>query len=455
MALPAQAGWKLDDVIGSDTISLSFEHRSRYEGLSDPFRVANRGKAYTDVFAMRTLLHAKVKLPEGFSVGAELMDSRAFLSSDAVLNTTTVNPAELLQAYVRWDGDALGGKLRARLGRITMDVGSRRFVARNRYRNTINGFTGIDLDWHGKGADAGRNLRVFFTLPVQREPNPQSSANRRRRLRDDDVVFDREDFDNLFWGVFAARDFDALFGVDGVRGELFLFGLHESDSGSRPTRNRQLYTPGFRLVRKKAKEVVDFQIEATLQAGQSRTSASSTSEKDHLAGFVHGTLGYTFDAPATPRLAFQLDWASGDSSPNDGNNERFDTLFGARRFEFGPTGIYGPFARANLITPGLRAEIKPSDSVTAFAMARSFWLASKTDGWTTSGVVDPRGSSGDHIGTQIEFRVRWRIVPETVLLEAGYAHLFTGEFIDTNSTSSTSNRQGDSDYVYTQAKINF
>ena len=192
-----------------------------------------------------------------------------------------------------------------------------------------------------------------------------------------------------------------------------------------------------------------------VQVGQSRRNAVTTSENDHFAGFVHGTLGYTFDAPATPRLAFQFDWASGDSSPNDGNNERFDTLFGARRFEFGPTGIYGPFARANLITPGIRAEIKPSDSVTAFAMARSFWLASKTDGWTTSGVVDPRGSSGDHIGTQIEFRVRWRIIPETVLLEAGYAHLFTGEFIDTNSTSSTSNRQGDSDYVYTQAKINF
>lgn len=454
-ALPATAGWKLDDLIGSDTISLSLEHRSRYEGLSDPFRTANAGKAYTDVLAMRTLLHAKVKLPEGFSVGAEIMDSRAFLDSDTVLNTTTVNPVELLQGYVRYDGEHRGGKLRARAGRLTMDVGSRRFVARNRYRNTINGFTGIDLDWHGKGAKAGQNLRAFFTLPVQREPNPQSARNRRRRLSNDDVVFDREDFDNLFWGVFAAGDFESFLGLEGVRGEIYLFGLHESDSGSRPTRNRNLYTPGFRLFRKKAKEVVDFQIEATLQAGQSRTSASSTSEKDHLSGFVHGTVGYTFDAPATPRVAFQFDYASGDSSPGDGTNERFDTLFGARRFEFGPTGIYGPFARANLITPGLRAEIKPCDGVTAFAMARTFWLASKTDGWTTSGVSDPLGESGDHIASQIEFRVRWRIVPETVLLEAGYAHLFAGEYIDSDSGSSNSNRQGDSDYFYTQAKFNF
>ena len=448
-------GWKLDDLIGADTISLSLEHRSRYEGLSDPFRAANVGKAYTDVMVMRTLLHLKVKLPEGFSFGAELLDSRAFRDSDTLLNTTIVNPAELLQAYVRYDGEIEGGKLRGRLGRITMDVGSRRFVARNRFRNTINGFTGLDLDWKGEGDRKGRRLRAFFTLPVQREPNPQSARNRQRRLSDDDVVFDREDFDNLFWGLFASRDFDSLLGLEGVRGEVYLFGLHESDRGSRPTRNRQLYTPGFRLFRKKAKEVVDFQLEAALQAGQSRRSAGSTRELDHLAGFVHGTVGYTFDTPASLRLALQFDYASGDSNANDGTNERFDTLFGARRFDYGPTGIYGPFARANLITPGLRAEIAPYDGVTAFGAVRTFWLASKTDGWTTSGVADPLGSSGDHIATQIEFRVRWRIVPKTVLLEAGYAHLFAGEFIDTNSASSNSNREGDSDYFYTQAKFNF
>lgn len=454
-ALPAAAGWKLDDVIGSDTISLSLEHRYRYEGLSDPFQAANNGKAFTDLISMRTLLHARVTLPEGFSVGAELEDSRTFLDNDVLLNSTHVNTAELLQAYVRYDGDVEGGRIRARAGRITMDVGSRRLVARNRFRNTINGFTGIDLDWQGAGDRNGLNLRAFFTLPVQREPNPQVAANLRRRLGDNDVVFDREDFGNLFWGVFAARDFDRFLGLEGVRGELYLFGLHESDSGSRPTRNRNLYTPGFRLVRKPAKEVLDFQLEAIVQVGQSRRNTTTTSETDHTAFFVHSALGYSFDAPGAPRVAFQLDYASGDSSPTDGNTERFDTLFGARRFEFGPTGIYGAFARSNLVTPGLRVQVSPVERVDAFAAVRTFWLASKNDAWAGGGVVDPLGESGDHVGTQIEWRVRWFAVPDTVLIEAGYAHLFAGEYIDTNSASSTSNRQGDSDYFYTQAKFNF
>ena len=93
--------------------------------------------------------------------------------------------------------------------------------------------------------------------------------------------------------------------------------------------------------------------------------------------------------------------------------------------------------------------------MTAFTSVRSYWLASKTDLWTTSRVADLQGESGDHLGTQIELRVRWRIIPKTILLEAGYAHLFAGEYIDTSSPSSNSNRQGDSDYVYTQAKFNF
>ena len=62
----------------------------------------------------------------------------------------------------------------------------------------------------------------------------------------------------------------------------------------------------------------------------------------------------------SPRLIFQYDYASGDDDPNDADNNRFDTLYGARRFDFGPTGIYGPFARANLSTPGMRIKLKPA-----------------------------------------------------------------------------------------------
>jgi len=443
----ARAEWTLNEAVMPEGVSLTVNHRTRYEFLNDEFRAGRNGD--TDVFVFRTLVHGRVDLPYGLTAGAELEDSRAEQNSDTFLNTTIVNSTELLQAYLEFERpDTFGGTLTGRGGRITMDVGSRRFVARNRFRNTINGFTGLDLEWKDEGDRTGLVLRGFWTLPVLREP----TAQRRGRLLDNDIVFDTETSHVNFWGLYAARDFDEI-----GRGEVFLFGIHESDSKDRPTRNRQLATPGFRLYRKPTKGQFDYTIENAIQFGTSRFSTSNTSttglkELDHFAHFHHLTLGYTFDAPGLPRVALQYDFASGDRNPNDGNNERFDTLFGARRFDFGPTGIYGPFARTNVHTPGLRMQIKPHARVSSFLAVRAFWLAADEDSWVPAGVRDVNGNSGSYVGSQIEMRVRLELIPKNVRLEAGYAHLFAGEFID---DAPTSNDEGDSDYVYTQVVLSF
>lgn len=445
--LHALAEWSLNEAVMPEGLFFEVNHRSRYEFLNDDFRVGRTGDS--DVFAFRTLVHAggrlPVELPIGIKLGAELMDSRAEQNSDTFLTTSTVNATELLRAYVELSRDQLlGGELVARGGRLTMDVGSRRLVARNRYRNTINGFTGLDVEWSG-GEDTGRlNLRGFWTLPVLREPTSQ----RRKRLLDNDIVFDTESTDVQFWGLFVARDL----GLDLGRGELYVLGLRETDAPDRPTRNRRLVTPGFRLFRKSAPGRIDYTFETAIQFGESRLLTSAGRSLDHFAHFHHLTLGYTFDAPWSPRVAFQYDYASGDENPNDGSNERFDTLFGARRFEWGPTGIYGPFARGNLSTPGIRVQVKPHERVTSFVAYRGYWLASDQDFWITSGLRDASGSTDKFIGSQLEFRVRIKLIPGNVMLESGYAHLFAGDFIDDAPNSS---RQGDSDYVYTQLTLSF
>ena len=93
-----------------------------------------------------------------------------------------MNAAELLRAYLEYQGAGPGaGTLRLRGGRITMDVGSRRFVARNRFRNTINGFTGFDAQW---SSDEGHTLRAFYTLPVQAQADrTRRSPRQRDRVR--------------------------------------------------------------------------------------------------------------------------------------------------------------------------------------------------------------------------------------------------------------------------------
>jgi len=418
-----------------DWISITAKHRTRYEFLDDEFRAGTQGDR--EILVLRTLLHTRLKLFDGLWLGAEVQDSRAEINGDTPLNTGIVNTTELLRAYLEFKHhNVLGGKVAAQAGRLTLDVGSRRFVSRNRYRNTINGFTGIDFDWKSK---SGTEFRAFWTLPVRRQPT------RFDQLRDNKVQDDEEDFDLQFWGVYAATNFTE---VD--RGEVFFFGLHEKDEPSRLTRKRDLYTPGFRVFRKPASDKFDYTIETAFQVGRSRTSTTGR-RVDHLAHFHHFEIGYTFDIPWAPRLVAEYDFASGDSNPTDGDNNQFDTLFGARRFDFGPTGIYGPFARNNLNTPGVRLQLKPAQTVSTFFGVRTFWLADRSDTWASSGGVrDTAGKSGRYLGSQFEARVRWDVLPGNVRLESGYAHLLTGAFVE---DAPNSNRPGDLNYFYLQATI--
>jgi len=438
-AVSAQEPWRIDDQLPS-RLSLSLQSRLRYESLQDEFRVGTRGDA--DILVLRTLLHGRFRVNDHLSLGAELEDSRAYLQEIPV-GSSIVNTVELLQAYVDLHfggtggtGRPFDGRSRVRAGRITVDAGSRRLVARNRFRNTINGFTGIDWRWQGQDE---RELRAFWLLPVRRRPsNP-------KKTRDNEVRFDDESLNVQFWGLFAGGRLPG-----GHRGELYVYGLHEQDENNRPTRNRRLFTPGFRLWKPPEMGHLDYLVESVLQVGKSRASVTSRRDLDHFAFFEHAEAGWSFAAPWSPRLLAQVDYASGDDDPTDGRNGRFDTLFGARRFDFGPTGIYGPFARANLITPGLRLKLRPAKAVSSFVAVRPFWLAEDRDAWVGTGLRDPTGSSGRYLGTQVELRLRFDVLPGNVRIEGGFAHLFAGGF---RHDVPGSNGQGSSTYGYVQATL--
>lgn len=432
--------WRLKEALAlPESLSIDVQHRTRYETLDSQYRaqingVPGRGGDQALVF--RTLFHAKVNLP-GLRFGAELMDSRIALADSGSatgargLTTTIANPVELLQAYVEMpiqDVFAEGSETLVRAGRITMDIGSRRLVARNRYRNTINGFTGIDMQWQHNN----RQLRAFYTLPVHRRVNGAITDNEPR--------FDVEESDVRFWGVYFAQPLINQH----HRAEFFLFNLDENNTRDRKTRRRQHYTFGGRAWKKTAPGQFDYQLETAIQIGRSKTSLSSTDTLKHRAHFHHAELGYQFDTDWSPRLVLQYDFASGDDNPNDQHNNRFDTLFGARRFDYGPTSIYGAFARSNLNSPGLRLQFKPHSTLDSMFALRGYLRASSDDTWTTAGI----NGRDLYIGTQIEARLRWNVIPDNILLETGFAHLFSGDLMDAADKS-------DVTYGYIQTVFKF
>ena len=373
--------WRLHDATGAPGwLAFGIEHRIRYAYLANDFRAGATGDA--SALSLRTLV-TLAATADPVTVGVELIDARAYAPDDTALNTTIVDTLDLLQAYVAVhraglvaDGDALD----ARVGRITLDAGSRRLVARNSHRNTINTFTGVDLQWTSPGKTVAR---AFAVVPVTRKPSDAAI------LADNGHAFDAETFDTLLWG--AAYGSPAL--AAGIKLEGLVLGLHERD-GDAATRNRQLVTGDVRAVRKPAAGAVDGQLEVAVQLGHDRASTADTDTTDlsHRAYLVHLEVGRTFVAPWAPRAIAQLDRSSGDADPADDVDGRFDTLFGARRFDYGPTGIYGPFANSNLTSPGLRATASPPGDLAIMAAYRLFWLSSARDAWTTAGQRDPSGA---------------------------------------------------------------
>jgi hypothetical protein len=332
-----------------------------------------------------------------------------------------VNTVELVQAYARielgnWRKGARGGHGLLTLGRQTMDIGSRRLVARNRFRQTTNGFTGANLEWTTQG---GTRLQAFWTMPQIRRPDDLAS------LRDNAVRVDLETTRVQFFGAHASLP-HVLGGVL----ETYAFRLAEQDGDNRLTRNRRLWTVGARAFARPAAGKWDHDIEGAYQFGTARrsTSAADVADLDVSAWFLHAEAGYTLKAAWKPRLAAMFDAASGDGGMA-GHYGRFDTLYGARRFDFGPTALYGALQRTNIISPGLRLEAEPDKRTEVMVSYRALWLENPRDAFTTTGVRDAKGTSGRFAGHQAEARLRHWLVPALLQAETGGAVLFKQGFL--------------------------
>jgi hypothetical protein len=393
-------------------LAVDGELRLRHEVLDGQFRSAVRLSEQDAVTFLRSRLRvASEAQPVGFVL--ELLDGRQFdADRGSAVTASAVNALEVLQAQLRL---AFGGGESpsdvVRLGRFTLDLGSRRLVARNRFRNTINAFTG--LDWEHRG-EAFRS-RLFVTWPNRRRPDGLES------VLDNEIGVDEAGSGLAFQGVELARD-TAVGELEGT-----LLHLRDGREGGR----RDLWTADLRLKRPAAPGGLGYELELARQTGELRPGGRVESLR-HRAWFVHASLSWR--PAALPTLLFRaaVDAASGDDDPADGRSGRFDPLFGARRFEYGPTGLYGAIGRANVVSPELRFDWRPQrwDGALRWRTAwRRIDLESARDGWTTAFVADPSGSAGTHVGDQIESAVAWRWPERGLQFEVGAVRLEAGRFV--------------------------
>jgi hypothetical protein len=396
----------------NDQLSWSVDgsYRLRYESLDNSYRANSAGGDQILASRLLTKITANIKQLSG---AIELQDSRAWLDdSGTPLGTDDINTLEPIQAWLSWNQSE---SFKLKIGRQTLDIGSRRLMARQRFRNTIRSFDGVHLS----GEHQQWRWQSFYFKPVMMRPDDRQSLDRNANMID-------KQSDDHFWGVHLRHQADTML-------ELYYFKSTKTNS------DLHINTVGFRNAKKASPHHWDYEIETIYQFGDRQNL-------DVSAGLVHAHIGYQFKDPLSSRLELTADYVSGDDDPNDRKYNRFDTLYGVTRFDFGPTSIYGTFARSNLQSPGLKWKFKPRKQDTAFVAYRAIWLDSVTDSQARSRLRDRSGESGRFVGHQLEARWRYNFEPKW-RLELGGAYLMKGKFFkqapDAPSSSNTA-------YWYTQ-----
>ncbi len=424
--------WSAHDALDLPAqVKLSGSVRTRYEAVDGQVRPGF--EAGSDLFNVRSNLFAEYDFG-AVRAGGELYDSRAYGAGRRTpMSTNEVNAVELVQAYVALDmseplGAETSGAVQA--GRFLLNLGSRRLVAADDYRNTTNAYSGARVDVAALG---GWKTILIYVMPQLRLPDDLDS------VLDNAVRTDRESRDAILWGGVSSKTRLAA----GAAGEASFFHFEERDAPGRPTRDRNLDTASVRLIREPRAGAFDYEIEAIRQWGSaSRGFGSAEAVRDVLAGFLHLDAGYTFSRAGSPRVSAEFDYASGDDGVGDIG--RFDTLFGMRRADLAPAGLYNAVGRANIATPGLRLEASPSPRLDLFVAGRLMWLASETDSFSTTGVRDVTGGSGGFAGRQVEGRLRYWIVPVALRFEIDALWLDKGRFL---LEAANAPDTGDSRYV--------
>jgi hypothetical protein len=361
--------------------------------------------------------------PGPLTIGGELVDSRGYgIGSTSQLDNDDINALELPQAYLKLrldHGTGPVGKVAIEGGRFLVNLGSGRLVATDEYRNTITGFTGLRVDLEPR---RNTDISVFYLLPQERLPDGEDA------IRRNVVRFDRETFDEVFFGAYVRQK--QVFGRGQI--EAAYYRLAEHDSVDRTTADRRLHTIDVRLSREPEARAYDYDFEGAYQFGRASDSTMADATNARVtAGFAHAAAGYSFGGPLKPRIGLFYDYASGNGRQGgtDGTSHRFDTLFGSRRDDFGPSGTYSALARENISAPGIRFEAKPTKRTEVLADYRGVWLASRYDRFYN--ILDRTGGSGRFGGQQVEGRLRYWVIPEHLRLESNFAVLFKGAFLKT------------------------
>jgi hypothetical protein len=152
-------------------------------------------------------------------------------------------------------------------------------------------------------------------------------------------------------------------------------------------------------------------------------------------------LGYTvYEHKWKPRLAVNLDWASGDGDANCNSNSACASAGGTFENFFPTNHIHMAYADVqawkNMVAPQLNFQARPSERDHVEIWYMNMNVANARDNWYRAAQGPYMFSRNDntkkHVGDEIDFSWTRMFADGNVALQATYGHIFTGGYMTHN-----------------------
>jgi hypothetical protein len=253
------------------------------------------------------------------------------------------------------------------------------------------------------------------------------------------------------------------------------------------TRAQTRHTAGGRINGKAG--IIDATLEGAFQFGSLASGATNNARDLHVNAHAEAAkLGFTFPIPMTPRLGFEVNYASGDGDTNKctaiaannvqsctgGNFNTFDNLYPTNHFHYGYMDL---MAWKNMVNYRATFDVKPTPASKIQVDYIIHRLARTNDNWyragqvvyaTTCGGSAVAGCNGQtnqaaSLGQEINLHY-WRTFKGVFKFEVGYGHFFTGEYIEKAKTgqggsgprsTSTFSQDSDQNWGYVMGSVLF
>ncbi|HLD69293.1 MAG TPA: alginate export family protein [Candidatus Omnitrophota bacterium] len=405
---------------------IEYRYRLEYKNNFD----FDKGKDDTDAYNLfRTRVNLNYSPLKPISFFIQTQDARVSnLSAGA--KSLMENFWDIRQLYARYENavllDVAGlNKLYFQAGRQEFLYGAQRLIGGFDWSNVAQTFDGGKAGFHF--APFHLQLDIFAG---------DKAAIKSPREADD--LFDGSSKDRVYAYYATARAFHETlienYFIHRTTWENISFGPNGSGEVDH-------YTFGGRL-KNKLPHNFDYEIETAGQWGNFNDQAVR-------ALMAVGILGYTFDHKWQPRLAFEFDYGSGDSNPNDKKMTTFDNLYPANHPFYGYMDL---MSLQNINDYRTTMSVKPNKKLKLQSDLHLLYLDTPKDSLYSAARTVTRTSvagSSDvnaHVGNEVDLTADYKF-NNNINFGVGYSHLFAGGYLkDTGANN-------DADFFYFQTII--